>query len=308
MKVSVIGGAGRVGSTTAYALQLNSSISDIALIDVMQEQVEGEALDLRHGSSMSHAQRFSWGSYDQAAGSDFVIITAGLRRKPNESRLDLISRNVSLFRSILGEVKKVQLAPDAKLIVVANPVDILTQIAVKESGLPKEHVIGTGTMLDTTRFRSLLGEHFGVAQTQVKAYMLGEHGDSMVPVWSAAAIEGIRLCNFPGYDEEKVLGLADATKASGARVIALKGGAAYSIATVTTALVNAIATDAKAILPVSSYQTGLYGINDTCLSVPTIVGRNGVEKLVEIKLEDKELAALQNSGKVLHETDVHVGA
>lgn len=308
MKVSIIGGAGRVGSNTAYAMQLVGKVSEIAIVDVMQEQAEGEALDLRHGASAIAPQRFSWGSYDQVAGSDFVIITAGLRRRPDEPRLALVNRNVELFRSILKEVGKVSLAPDAKLIIVANPVDILTQIAVKESGLPKERVIGTGTLLDTTRFRSFLGEHFKVAQTQVDALILGEHGDSMVPIWSTATINGVPLASFPGYKEDEVRAIFGSTKASGARVIALKGGAGYSIGLVTAVLVNAIVGDTKQVLPVSSYQTGLFGMNDVCLSVPTIVGKAGVEGLLEINLSGDELAGLQNSAKVLKETLGQVGA
>ena len=308
MKVSIIGGAGRVGSNTAYALQLIGKVSEIAIVDVMQEQAEGRALDLRHGASLIAPQRFTWGGYDQVAGSDFVVITAGLRRKPDEQRLALINRNVELFRNILGEVKKVSLAADAKLLIVANPVDVLTQIAVKESGIPKERVIGTGTMLDTTRFRSFLGEHFRVAQTQVDALILGEHGDSMVPIWSSAAINGVPLASFPNYKEDEARSIFDSTKASGARVIALKGGAGYSIGLVTAQLVNAIALDTKEVLPVSTYQTGLFGINDVCLSVPTIIGSKGAEGLVEIQLSEGERAALQNSGKVLRETLNQVGA
>ncbi|MDH7571246.1 MAG: L-lactate dehydrogenase, partial [Armatimonadota bacterium] len=308
MKVSIIGGAGRVGSNTAYALQLAGKVSEIALIDVMAEQAEGEALDLRHGASLASPQRFVWGGYEQAAGSDFVVITAGLRRKPDEPRLALINRNVDLFRSILAELRKVSLAPDAKLVVVANPVDILTQIAVKESGLPKERVIGTGTLLDTTRFRSFLGEHFKVAQTQVNALILGEHGDSMVPVWSTATINGVPLASFPGYREEEVRAIFDATKASGARVIALKGGAGYSIAVATVHLLNAMVLDTKEVLPVSTYHTGCMGIEDVCLSLPTVIGRKGVEGVVEMALWEKEKAALHNSARVLRETLDQVGA
>lgn len=308
MKVSIIGGAGRVGSNAAYALQLVGKVREIALVDVMQEQAEGEALDLRHGASLAAPQKFAWGGYEQVAGSDCIVITAGLRRKPDEPRLALINRNVELFRSILAEIRKVTLPPNAILIVVTNPVDVLTHIAVKESGFPRERVIGTGTFLDTVRFRSFLGEHFGVAQTQVDALILGEHGDSMVPIWSSATINGVPLTSFPGYKEEEARAIFERTKASGARVIALKGGAGYSIGLVTASLVNAIALDTKQVLPLSSYQTGLFGIDDVCLSVPTVVGRSGIEGLVAIELWEKEKAALLNSARVLKETLSQVGA
>lgn len=308
MKVSIIGGAGRVGSNAAYALQLVGWAREIALVDVMQEQAEGEALDLRHGASLASSQVFTSGGYEQVAGSDVVVITAGLRRKPDEPRLALINRNVALFRSILGEVKKVSLPPTAILMVVTNPVDILTQIAVQESGIPRERVIGTGTLLDTTRFRSFLGEHFGVAQPQVDALILGEHGDSMVPIWSSATINGVPLASFPGYKEDEVRAIFDATKKSGARVIALKGGAGYSIGLVVAQLVNAIAGDTKQVLPVSTLQTGLLGIDGVCLSVPTVVGRAGAEALVGIQLAPEEKEALENSARVLKETFAQVSA
>jgi L-lactate dehydrogenase len=308
MKVSIIGGAGRVGSNAAYALQLVGWAREIALVDVMAEQAEGEALDLRHGASLANSQLFTSGGYDQVAGSDVIVITAGLRRKPDEPRLALVNRNVALFRSILAEVGKVSLPSNAILLIVANPVDILTQIAVKESGFPRERVIGTGTLLDTTRFRSFLGEHFGVAQTQVDALILGEHGDSMVPIWSSATINGVPLASFPGYQEQEVRAIFDATKKSGARVIALKGGAGYSIGLVVAHVVNAIAGDTKQVLPVSTLQTGLHGINDVCLSVPTVIGRGGAEALVEMQLAPEEEEALQNSARVLKETFAQLSA
>ena len=308
MKATVIGAAGKVGAATAFALQMSGVVRKLGLIDVMEDAALGEALDLLHGSPLCGPLDVRAGGYEVAAGSDIVVVTAGLRRRPEETRLQLIGRNVALFRDILARLTGVTLADGAILVVVANPVDILTQIAVKESGFARERVIGTGTMLDTTRFRSFLGEHFGVAQTQVDALILGEHGDSMVPIWSSAAINGVPLASFPGYNEDEVRAIFDATKASGARVIALKGGAGYSIGLVTAQLVNAIVLDTKQVLPVSSFQTGLFGINDVCLSVPTIVGRGGVEGLVEIQLWEKEKSALQNSARVLRETLWQVGA
>ena len=302
MKVSIIGGGGRVGSNAAYALQIGGLAKELAIVDVAQELAQGEALDLRHGASVAGSQKIYAGGYEAVAGSDIVVITAGLRRKPDESRLELINRNVALFNGILEEVKKVKLAPDAIILVVSNPVDILTHLAVKSSGLPANRVIGLGTALDTTRFRSLLAEYFEVDPTDVDALILGEHGDSMVPIWSSATINGVPLNSFPNYDEETVKGIFDFTKKSGAEVIRLKGGAGYAVGLAIKVVVDAIILDKKAVLPVSSLMQGYMGIEGVCFSVPTIVGRGGVEKLIEIALPEDEKASLINSANVLKET------
>lgn len=302
MKVSIIGGGGRVGSNAAYALQIGGLAKDLAIVDVNRDMAEGEALDLRHGASVAASQKIYAGGYEACERSDIVVITAGLRRKPDESRLDLINRNVALFRSILDEVKKVRLADDAVILVVSNPVDILTHLAVQSGIAPAERVIGLGTVLDTTRFRSLLSEFFEVDATDVDALILGEHGDSMVPIWSSATINGVPLCSFPNYDEARVKGIFDFTKKSGAEVIRLKGGAGYAVGLAIKVVVDAVILDKKAILPVSSLMQCYMGINDVCFSVPTVVGRGGVEKLIEIALSDDEKAALINSANVLKQT------
>jgi len=275
---------------------------ELVVIDVAREMAEGEALDLRHGASLSAPQKITFGGTEAAEGSDIVIITAGLRRKPDESRLDLINRNVSLFRSILNELRQVNLPEHAVLLVVSNPVDILTYLAVKEFTLPPQQVIGLGTVLDTARFRSLLAEHFGVAATDMKVLILGEHGDSMVPVWSSAAANGVPLQSLPGYDPVKVQEIFDFTKKSGAEVIRLKDGAGYAVGLAIREVVHAILLDTRQILPVSTPQTGLYGISDVCLSVPTIVGRRGVIQQIEMQLTEEELQALQRSARALKET------
>lgn len=302
MKVSVIGGGGRVGSNTLYALQLGGIAKELVVIDVAKELAEGEALDLRHGASLSAAQRISAGDTSTAAGSDVVIITAGLRRKPDESRLELINRNVSLFRSILKELSTVSLPEHAVLLVVSNPVDILTYVAVKEFSLPATQVIGLGTVLDTIRFRSLLAEHFGVAATDMKALILGEHGDSMVPIWSTANANGVPLQSLPNYNRESAQEIFEFTRKSGAEVIRLKGGAGYAVGVAIREVVHAILLDTQQILPVSTLQTGLYGIEDVCLSVPTVVGRRGVQKQIEMALANDELQALRHCAKVLKQT------
>ena len=302
MKVSIIGGGGRVGSNAAYALQLGGLAKEIAIVDVAEELAQGEALDLRHGSSIAGSQKIYAGGYEAVAGSDIVIITAGLRRKPDESRLDLINRNVVLFRGILGELKKVKLAAGGIVLVVSNPVDILTYLAVEALGLPANRVIGLGTVLDTTRFRSLLAEYFEADPTDADALIIGEHGDSMVPIWSSATINGVPLRSFSNYDEEKVKGIFDFTKKSGAEVIRLKGGAGYAVGLAIKLVVDAIILDKKAILPVSSLMKGYKGISGVCFSVPTVVGRDGAEKLIDIALTSEEQAALISSSNVLKET------
>jgi L-lactate dehydrogenase len=302
VKVSIIGGGGRVGSNAAYALQLGGLAKEIAIVDIAEDLAQGEALDLRHGASIAGSQKIYAGGYEAVTGSDIVIITAGLRRKPDESRLGLINRNVALFKTILSEAKKVKLPDGAVVLVVSNPVDILTYLAVKLLDLPPSHVIGLGTVLDTVRFRSLLAEHFEVNPTDVDALILGEHGDSMVPIWSAATIGGVPLTSFPAYDKEKVRGIFDLTKKSGAEVIRLKGGAGYAVGIAIKSVVDAVILDKKAVLPVSSLMQGYMGIKDVCFSVPAVVGRSGVEKLIEIILSNEEKAALINSAGVLKDT------
>ncbi len=302
MKVSIIGGGGRVGSNAAYALQLGGLARELVIVDVAKEQAEGEALDLRHGASIAGSQKIYAGGYEAVAGTDIVIITAGLRRKPDESRLELINRNVTLFKGILDELQNVKLAEDAVILVVSNPVDILTYLAVKSSGLAASKVFGLGTVLDTTRFRSMLAEYFEIDPTDVSVLILGEHGDSMVPIWSSATVNGVPLRSFSNYDEEKVKGIFDFTKKSGAQVIRLKGGAGYAVGVAIKQVVEAIILDKKAVLPVSSLMQGFMGVSDLCFSVPTVVGRGGVEKLVEIVLSEDEKAAMMNSASLLKET------
>src|SRR3954462_786078 len=302
MQVSLIGGGGLVGSCAAFALQCGGVVSGIDLIDVNADLCKGQALDILHGASLVADHRARAVGYEAIPESDLVMITAGLRRKPDESRLDLINRNVELFLGILGNVKSAGLKKDATILVVSNPVDVLTYLATKQLGLPASQVIGLGTMLDSARFRSLIAEALKLPATQVTATIFGEHGDSMVPIWSAAQAAGLPLEKFPGWDP----GMADAlfarTKGSGAEVIKLKGGAGFAVGISIREVVHAVALDAKRILPVSSLVSGTYGIRDVCLSVPTVVGRRGVEAQLEIDLWPREVSALQQSGQVIRET------
>src|SRR5882672_7106141 len=229
MKVSIIGGGGLVGSMTAFALQTAGIVSDICLIDANKDLALGQATDLLHGASLIADQRISAGDMSEVASSNVVVITAGLRRKPEESRLDLINRNVDLFLNLLEQVKSAGLKKDAYLVVVSNPVDVLTYLAVERSGLPWQRVLGLGTQLDTARFRSYLARRLKAPPTQVQAMILGEHGDSMVPIWSSATIAGLPLDQWPGFSPTLQRDVFEETKTAGATLIKLKGGSGFGV-------------------------------------------------------------------------------
>ncbi len=302
MKVSIIGGGGLVGSCAGFALQAGKIVSEINLIDVNQELCEGQALDLLHGASLMAPQKITSSGTEGAKDADVIVITAGLRRKPDESRLDLINRNVALFRSILADLKKHTYKKEAIVFVVSNPVDVLTYLAVKELGLPASQVIGLGTVLDTTRLRSMLAQRLAVPPTQVNVTIFGEHGDSMVPIWSAAQIANLPLDKFPGVNATVIAEVEKKTRGSGAEVIKKKGGAGFAVGVSIADVVHSIALDDHRILPVSSLMSGAYGLRDVCLSIPTVVGRTGVKSHIEIDLWSKEKTALVQSGNVLKET------
>ncbi len=302
MKISIIGGGGLVGSCAAYALQCGGIVREIALLDVNAQLAEGQALDLMHGSPSTADQRVYAGGYEQVADSDVICITAGLRRKPDESRLDLINRNVELFLSILEQVRQAGHRSDAIVHVVSNPVDILTYLAAQRLDLPAHQVIGLGTELDTIRFRSLIAEQINVPPTQVDALILGEHGDSMVPIYSSATVAGLPLQEYPGWTPATANELFKRTRASGAEVIKKKGGAGFAVGIAIRDVIESIALDKQRILPVSTVQDGCYGIRDVALSVPTVVGRTGACRRLEIKLWPKEIQALRQSGVVLRQT------
>ena len=302
MKVSIIGGGGLVGSCAGFALQAGGIVREIALVDVNQDLVEGQALDLLHGSSLTADQTILAGGTEHVTNSDVIVITAGSRRKPDESRLDLINRNVALFRSILADIKQKGFPPHAIVFVVSNPVDVLTYLATHDLGLPANQVIGLGTVLDTTRLRSMLAARLQLPATQGSAGILGEHGDSMVPIWSAAQVGGLPLEKWPGVTPSLIADVESRTRGSGAEVIKKKGGAGFAVGVSIADVVHSIALDSRRIMPVSSLQAGCYGLRDVCISVPTVVGRRGVVDHVEVELWPKEMMGLQNSGKVLRGT------
>ncbi|TWU09313.1 L-lactate dehydrogenase [Symmachiella macrocystis] len=302
MKVSIVGGGGLVGSCAAFALQCGGIVREIALVDVNADLVGGQALDLLHGSCVTADQKIYAAGPEGSADADVIIITAGLRRKPDESRLDLINRNVALFRNILADLRKVGTKPGAIVFVVSNPVDVLTYLTTRELSLPPEKVIGLGTQLDTIRLRSMLADRLDVPATQVSTLIFGEHGDSMVPIWSAAQVAGLPLDKWPGYSPSLVSDVEKRTRGSGAEVIKKKGGAGFAVGLAITEVVHSIALDQRRILPVSTLQSGAYGLRDVCISVPTVVGREGVLGHIELDLWPKERTGLANSARVLRET------
>ena len=302
MKVSIVGGGGRVGSCAAFALQCAGLVTEIQILDANRDVAEGEALDLLHGNAFAGDQRVYAGDYARAADSDLFLITAGLRRKPDESRLDLINRNVALFVQILDSIKTAGLRKESHVFVVSNPVDILTQLAVQRLGLGWQQVYGLGTMLDTSRFSSLIADELKLAPSQVKALILGEHGDSMVPIWSSASVNGLPLAGLPECSPGFQNAVFERTKGSGAEVIKRKGGAGWAVAIAIREVIHAVLLDKGALLPVSSLVQGTYGIDGICLSVPSVLGRRGIEGQKEIKLWPKEQMALQQSARALKET------
>src|SRR3954447_13928837 len=306
MKVSIIGGGGRVGASAAFALQCYNIVSELHLLDANEQAAQGEALDLLHGASFAGDQKIYAGNYDRCADSDLICITAGLRRKPDESRLDLINRNVTLFKQILDSLKSATLKRDAILFIVSNPVDILTRLAIDHLKYAPTKVIGLGTQLDTARFRSLIALETGLPPSQIKALILGEHGDSMVPVWSSAEAGGIPLVKFNGFNATVQQRVFERTKTSGAEAIKLKGGAGWAVGLTIAEVVHAIALNQPKVLPVSTQLTGEYGIKGTCTSVPTLIDRRGVVRRYEVELWPREAAGIVSGAKQLDQTYAQV--
>jgi len=302
MKVGIIGGGGIVGSSAGFALQLGGIVHELVIVDANGDLADGQALDKMHGAPAIADQVIRAGGYECLADADVICITAGLRRKPDESRLALINRNVVLFRSILAEIQAKGMRRDAIVLVVSNPVDILTYLAQKELSLPKGHVVGLGTLLDTLRFRALLAMNLKCPATQVQAMILGEHGDSMVPVWSSASVAGLPLEKYPGFTTKLGADVFQRAKTSGAEMIKKKTGAGFAVGVSIAEVIHSIALDSKRLLPVSTVQAGCYGLRDVALSVPTLVGRAGAEQTLEIDLWPKEVQALKASAAVLQKT------
>lgn len=289
-----------------YTLLLEGGITEMVVVDVDKPRAEGEALDLRHALALTQNCKIVAGDYDAVEGSDMVIITAGIPRKPGDTRLDLLKRNTELMGGILEGVLKYN--RDCFLFMVSNPVDVLTYQALKASGFPPNRVFGLGTVLDTNRFRALLGERLGVSPDQVSAYMLGEHGDSMVPVVSTATVAGIPLERFPGYSKEMLEEVITATRFGGAEVIKRKGGTYYSVAPSIASVVRAVRNDQKKVLPISSLIDGQYkDLAGMAISLPCVVGKNGREAVLDPRFSEAEEVQFRNSFNILKEAANSVG-
>jgi L-lactate dehydrogenase len=300
-KIAVIG-TGFVGSSFAYSLMIHGIVSEIVLIDVDKKRAEGEAMDLNHGVSFVRPVRVWAGDYQDCQDADIVIITAGLAQKPGESRLDLATNNVKIFRQIIPKIAEHNRT--GILLVATNPVDLMTYITLKLSGFSSSKVIGSGTILDTSRLHYLLGEHLKVDPRNVHAYIIGEHGDSEVPAWSLASVAGTRLKDYSAVcgqelDDPFLNSVFEQVKNAAYKIIELKGRTYYAIGLGLTRIVETIIRDENAILTVSSLLHNYYGVDDVCLSVPTIVNRNGVREVLKLPLTDEEIMKLQNSASTL---------
>jgi len=303
-RVAVVG-AGFVGATFAYALLLSGLASEIVLIDANQAKAEGEAMDLNHAVPMTQQARVWAGTYADCAGAAITVITAGSAQRPGETRLDLTARNTEIFRQIVPQVA--QNNPDGILLIATNPVDVLTFASQKFSGLPPKQVIGSGTILDTARFRYLLSQHFGVDARSVHAYIIGEHGDSEVPVWSLANIAGMRIpdfCAANGYgcNESDLDSIFNQTRDAAYQIIQRKSATYYAIGAGLLRIVEAILRDQNTVLSISSLIDDYYGIGGVCLSLPTIVDRGGAERYLRLELSTKEIEGLKASAAVLKST------
>lgn len=300
-KVAVIG-CGFVGSSIAFSLMQRGIYSEMVLIDANHAKAEGEAMDLGHGLPYTASMDIYAGDYKDVADCSLIIITAGANQKPGETRLDLIEKNVGILKSIIPQITATGF--EGILMMVANPVDVLTYAALKISGYPKERVFGSGTVLDTARLKYLLGKHLDVDSRSVHATIIGEHGDSELPVWSAANVSGIELnhfCELRGHynHEASMEKLYEDVRDSAYAIIERKGATYYGIAMAVARIAECIVKNEHAVLPVSAVLEGEYGLSGLALSIPSVVGKNGIEKVLEIPLDEKEGKALQDSAAQL---------
>lgn len=300
-KAAIIG-CGFVGSASAFALMQSGLFSELVLIDADMDRAEGEALDISHGVPFARPMKIYAGGYDDIVDASIIVITAGANQKPDETRLDLVHKNVNIFKQIIPEIS----SRNCKgiLLIVSNPVDILTYVAVKLSGFEQNRVIGSGTVLDTARLKYELGEHLGVDSRTIHAFIIGEHGDSEIAAWSSANVSGIPIntfCEMRGHfhHQKAMQDIADTVKNSAYEIIAKKKATYYGIAMSVKRVCEAIVRDEKSILPISAMMYGEYGIEDVSLSMPAIVGKNGMEAKVPIVLNELERTKLEQSADTL---------
>ncbi|MBR4632326.1 MAG: L-lactate dehydrogenase [Elusimicrobia bacterium] len=311
-KVSIIG-CGNVGIRYAYSLMINGCAREITLVDYFKDKAEGEAIDLSHGAPFAPAVNVNAGDYSDIKGSDLVVITAGKKQKPGQTRIDLLKDNVNLFKSIIPEIMKY--APDAILLIASNPVDVLTYAAYKISGKPASKVIGSGTLLDSARFRYEIAKHCNIDARSVHGYILGEHGDSEFPVWSKATVGGVNIenhcmlcdkkqnCNHKAILNE----IFSNVKNSAYKIIEKKGETSYGIGLALTRITEAILLNENSVLPVSVLVNDLYNVNDVYLSLPAVVNREGIRQVQQIEFNEKEQQSFVNSATVLKDLLKEIG-
>ncbi len=305
-KITIIG-AGSVGATIAYTLSQDDIASEIVMIDVKKDKAEGEVMDIIQGTCFRDPISITAGDYEDAKGSDIVIITSGVARKPGQSRLELTQTNVNILKQITPQIAAA--APKAKYIIVSNPVDIMTYVFTKLSGIPENQIIGSGTMLDTARLRCGIAEHFNIAQKNVHAYVFGEHGDTSFIPWSKASISSIPMDEYAelmkarGVDVQPIdkAAMLEYVQKSGGKIIANKGATFYAVSAAVCKLCSILLASTESMSCVSSMMHGEYGIEDVCLSTSTLVGPNGCRGKVETKLTDEEVALLRKSADTLKE-------
>lgn len=300
-KCAIIG-CGNVGATIAYTYTMSGLFSDIVLIDIDEARAKGEAMDLSHGLPFLSPTNVKAGDYADLADATLIVIAAGMAQKEGQTRLQLLSANMKIFSSIVNQITRYN--GDAILLVVTNPVDILTLYTLRISGYPANRVIGSGTVLDTARLKQLMGDYLNVDSRNVHTFIIGEHGDSEVPVWTGANISGINLedyfrvcntCNELECLDRMFQNVRDAAY----KIIEAKGATYYAIAQAVMRITESIMRDEKSVLTVSAYLDGHYGLNDVCLGVPAVVGAEGICQVLDVPLSEKELSALQKSGKTL---------
>jgi len=308
-RIAVVG-AGAVGSTIAYAAMIQGLAHEIVLIDAVPGKAEAEVKDLMHGSMFVPAVEVSAGGLDLCKGARIVVITAGAKQRPGQTRLELVATNARIYREMIPKI--LHSAPEALLLVVSNPVDVLTYASLKVSGLPRSRVIGSGTVLDTSRFRSLLSRRMNVAVGNIHAYIVGEHGDSEVPLWSSAQVGNVPLQSFstlacPPLTEADRTEIFQNVRDAAAQVIAAKGATNWAVGLAVVRILEAILRDEQSVLTVSSLLENYCGISDVCISVPCLIGREGVGSTLPLPYSEPELTALKHSAELLKATARQTG-
>lgn len=309
MKVAIIG-AGHVGSTIAYTLLVKGVVNSLSIIDINRDKAMGEAQDMRHGVAFSDQVDIKAEGYEGVRGAELIIITAGRNRKPDETRLDLAKANVRIIEDIVEQIKPHYTG--SSIVVVSNPADVLTYVVYKRMGIPKHKVIGSGTTLDSARLRHLLGQAFDVDPRSIHAMVIGEHGDSAVPVWSSATVGQTPITNYipagrGSLTPEELAGLKQRVLSAGKHVIERKGATYYGIALSVTRIVEAILGNERSVATVASYMDGLYGISEVALSLPCVLHRDGIREVLPVSLDEEELAGLRRSADVLRDILKEVG-